>query len=102
MADAARATVIGLGLIGGSVAAGLRARGWHVTGSDVDAGREGKARDRGVVDAIGLDPSAEVTIVATPVAAVASAVKEALAATTGWVTDVGSVKASVVAEITDP
>jgi prephenate dehydrogenase len=102
MADPTRATVVGLGLIGGSVAAGLRARGWHVTGSDVDAGREGAARSRGFVDAIGLDPAAEVTVVATPVAAVASAVKEALAATTGWVTDVGSVKASVVAEVTDP
>ncbi len=102
MADPSRATVVGLGLIGGSVAAGLRSRGWHVTGHDVDPQREAQARDRGLVNTLGIDPAGEITVVATPVAAVASAVKEALAATTGWVTDVGSVKAGIAAEVADP
>jgi prephenate dehydrogenase len=100
--DISRANVVGLGLVGGSVAAGLRARGWQVSGTDVDPGRESEAARRGVVDELGLDPSAALTVVATPVGDVAAAVKEALAATTGWVTDVGSVKAGIVAEVADP
>jgi prephenate dehydrogenase len=31
-----RANVIGLGLIGGSIALGLRDQGWHVSGDDND------------------------------------------------------------------
>ncbi len=50
-----RANVIGLGLIGGSVALALRERGWHVSGEDIDTATASAALDRGVVDAIGLD-----------------------------------------------
>lgn len=94
-ADRRRANVIGLGLIGGSVALGLRERGWHVTGDDSDPSAVDTALARGVVDAGGLDPTAELTVVAVPVLAVADQVKRALAETTGAVTDVGSVKAMV-------
>jgi prephenate dehydrogenase len=96
-----RANVVGLGLVGGSVATGLRARGWHVSGTDLDPARTAEAARRGAIDATGLRPDADLTVVATPVAAVVSAVKEALASTTGWVTDVGSVKAGIAAEVAD-
>ena len=56
----------------------------------------------GLVASIGLDPLAEITFVATPVLTVADQVKRALAETSGLVTDVGSVKAAVVAAIDDP
>jgi prephenate dehydrogenase len=90
---ARRANVIGLGLIGGSVALALRGQGWRVTGDDTEAETAATALERGVVDAIGLDADAEITFVAVPVLATADQVKRALAETSGAVTDVGSVKA---------
>jgi prephenate dehydrogenase len=79
MAEARRANVVGLGLIGGSVGRALRARGWRVHGTDVDAARAADAAARGVVDGTGIDPEAEITFVAVPALAVADAVKDALA-----------------------
>ncbi len=90
-----RANVIGLGLIGGSVALGLRRQGWHVTGDDTAADIAEAALARDVVDAVGLDPDAEVTVVAVPVLAASDQIKRALAETSGAVTDVGSVKAQI-------
>lgn len=89
------ANVIGLGLVGGSIALGLRERGWRVVGDDSSAQTLATALERGVVDSTGLDPAAEITFVAVPVLAVADQVKRALAETSGVVTDVGSVKAPV-------
>ena len=102
---ARRAGVVGCGLIGGSIAYGLRAAGWHVTGSDADHGRAAQGLALGAVDAVGIDPMAEVTFVCTPVAAVPEVAAEVLAATAaggGAVTDVGSVKRSVVEAVADP
>lgn len=96
-----RANVIGLGLIGGSVALGLRQQGWHVTGDDVSGSTTAAALDRQVVDALGLDPTAEITFIAVPVLAAADQVKRALAETAGAVTDVGSVKAALCAAAHD-
>lgn len=96
------ANVIGLGLVGGSIALGLRRRGWRVHGDDADASTADRAVSGGVVDRIGLDPRAELTFVAVPVSATADAVKRALADTRGLVTDVGSVKAPIAADCTDP
>ena len=90
-----RANVIGLGLIGGSVALGLRRQGWHVSGEDIDADTALAAIDRGIVDRLGLDSDAEITFVAVPVLAASDQVKRALAETAGAVTDVGSVKAAI-------
>jgi prephenate dehydrogenase len=97
-----RANVIGLGLVGGSVALALRERGWSVCGDDADPGRGSRALELGAVDRLGLDEHAEITFVAVPVLAVPDQVKRALADTTGVVTDVGSVKASVCAVCDDP
>ena len=96
-----RANVIGLGLIGGSVALGLRQIGWHVSGDDVDRATAEQAIARGVVDDLGLDAGAEITFVAVPVLATADQVKRALAETAGAVTDVGSVKAAICAATGD-
>lgn len=97
-----RAGVVGIGLIGGSIGLGLRKAGWYVTGADRNEATAARALELGAVDAIGVDPAAQVTFVATPVAVVAPAAREALAATTGAVTDVAGVKASVVAALDDP
>lgn len=99
MARPPRAAVIGTGLIGGSIGMALRARGWYVVGQDRDAARAARALELGALDAVGLEPDVEITFVATPVGAVADAAREALAATSGIVTDVGSVKAPIVAGV---
>lgn len=97
-----RANVIGLGLIGGSIALALKRQGWVVSGDDSRDPACATALERGVIDAIGLDASAEITFVAVPVLAIAEQVTRALESTTGLVTDVGSVKAPVCRTHTDP
>lgn len=95
-----RVTIIGLGLIGGSIGLALRAAGWQVSGVDATATAVEQALNLGVIDSPGLDPESTITFVAVPVRAVAEQVRRALAETAGVVTDVGSAKASVVAEVT--
>ncbi|MCU1496916.1 MAG: tyrA [Acidimicrobiales bacterium] len=102
LAGPQRASIIGTGLIGGSIGMALRASGWHVSGTDLDPAVERRALELGALDAIGLDPDSTITFVAAPVRAIAAEVRRALAATTGIVTDVGSVKGSVVADLDDP
>jgi prephenate dehydrogenase len=96
-----RANVVGLGLVGGSVALALRARGWRVSGEDPDEARARLALERGVVAALGIDAAAEVSVVATPVGAVAEAARRLLGTTSGVVTDVGGVKRAVAESIPD-
>lgn len=95
------ANVIGLGLVGGSVALGLRQRGWRVHGDDARPDTVARAVELEVIDAGGLDPDAEITFVAVPVLAIADSVKRALDETTGLVTDVGSVKGPIAAACVD-
>jgi len=97
-----RAGIVGTGLIGGSIGMALRARGWHVTGTDRDAARAARAVELGALDELGVDPDAEITFVATPVRAIPDAARAALDAGPGIVTDVGSVKGSVVAAVDSP
>lgn len=97
-----RATVVGTGLIGGSIARALRERGWHVSGVDRDDAHVERALELGVIDAVGFDPDSELTFLATPVGQIADAAKDALARTAGVVTDVGGVKSSIVGAIDDP
>ena len=97
-----RANVVGLGLIGGSVAAALGERGWHVSGTDDDAARCATALERGLVAAVGVDPDADISIVATPVSSIVGWVEKLLGATRGVVTDVGSVKAPIARAVSDP
>jgi prephenate dehydrogenase len=101
-----RAAVVGTGLIGGSIGLALRARGWHVTGHDHDEARALQAVQAGVIDAVGLDPGAEVTFVATPLDAVTKEVAAVFAQAglrgDAVVTDVAGVKGPVVAAIANP
>lgn len=101
------ANVLGLGLIGGSVALALRERGWRVVGTDTDPERVRMAIDRHIVDQASidqhaLDPGAEITFVAVPPKSMIDEVRRALRDTTGVVTDVGSVKATLCDAIDDP
>ena len=101
--DPARtANVIGLGLIGGSIALGLRRRGWTVHGDDASPAITTRALDGGVIDATGLATDATITFVAVPVSAIVDQVRRALIETTGTVTDVGSVKSPVCEACDDP
>ncbi|HXQ59501.1 MAG TPA: prephenate dehydrogenase [Acidimicrobiales bacterium] len=101
-----RAAVVGTGLIGGSIGLALRARGWHVTGHDADTERAEQAQRAGALDAVGFDPDARVTFVATPVDAVAKAVADVFGQrglrADAVVTDVAGVKGPVMAAVGDP
>jgi prephenate dehydrogenase len=93
-----RAQVVGTGLIGGSIGLALRAAGWHVTGTDRNEAFAARALELGAIDAVGEDADAELTFVATPVGTVAEVAK----GRPGVVTDVGSVKASIVTGVDHP
>jgi len=101
-----RALVVGTGLIGGSIALGLRRRGWHVSGLDADEERVSAALEAGVIDAVGDDLEAEVVFVAVPAAAVAGVAGRVLEAggriADAVVTDVSGVKTTIVEEADHP
>lgn len=96
------ANVVGLGLIGGSIALALSARGWTVHGVDINTSTEDRAVAIRAISASGLAQHADVTFVAVPVEQAAEAVAHALAHTVGPVTDVGSVKSPLCNRFSDP
>jgi prephenate dehydrogenase len=96
-----RATVVGVGLIGGSIALALRDRGWHVTGVDRDETRLDRAVELGAIHGRDVDPDADLVVVATPVAQIPQAARDALARTSAVVTDVGGVKETIVESVHD-
>ncbi len=103
---ARRAMIFGTGLIGGSVGAGLRQRGWHVSGVDVAEGVSARAVELGALTAEGIDLRADLVVVATPVHDAAVVIASILGSEE-WnpeavVTDVGSVKAPLVASVDHP
>lgn len=98
MTTSRRAAVLGTGLIGGSIGLALRQQGWHVVGRDRDSERARRALELGALDELldeGVDVDVDITFVATPVGAVVDTAREALAHTSGFVTDVGSVKRTI-------
>jgi prephenate dehydrogenase len=101
-----RALVVGTGLIGGSIALGLRRRGWHVSGLDADEHHAREALEHEVVDAIGDDPEAEVVFVATPATSVGRValglLRYGARRPDAVVTDVSGVKQAIVAEADHP
>jgi prephenate dehydrogenase len=101
-----RAMIFGTGLIGGSVGAGLRRRGWHVSGVDATVGVAARAVELGALTTEGLDHRADLVVVATPVHAATGVIRSILDSDQ-WnreavITDVGSVKATVVAAVDHP
>ncbi|HYD10281.1 MAG TPA: prephenate dehydrogenase/arogenate dehydrogenase family protein [Acidimicrobiales bacterium] len=97
------AAVVGTGLIGGSIGLALRSLGWHVTGFDHDEARANRALEVGAVDDLGASFDAvDLAFIATPVGSVARAVNDSFASGAAVVTDVGSVKSSIVSSVDSP
>ncbi len=103
-----KVTVIGLGLIGGSLAQALRESGAVRTVSGVDSDRDSVeyALEKGIIDEGSLDvgeavSGAEVIVAATYVGTIADTIRSAVpyARDGALITDVGSVKAGIVREI---
>lgn len=99
---------MGVGLIGGSVGLALRARGaaGRVVGVDADESNLRRALDLGAIDAAALDlptaaAAAEVVVIAAPVTSTVALAREAARAGPAslLITDVGSTKARIVAEV---
>ena len=97
--------VVGLGLIGSSVARGVKARGLarRLTGYDLSPEVRARAAALGFCDEIAATPNAavrdaELVVIAVPVGATGAAVTEIAPALRqgAIVTEVGSVKASVI------
>lgn len=95
------ATVVGVGLIGGSVALVLRRLGWHVIGVDNDETRAQEALAAEVVDEMGEMRPCDLAVIATPVNSIAELAQAALDAGAAVVTDVGSVKEPIAAGVID-
>jgi prephenate dehydrogenase len=93
------ALVVGLGMMGASLAGALRKQGWIVQGSDIDQEVVARARSLGYVDQAddGVG-QVDLAIVATPVSLVAALV-ESLETRATVVTDIASVKSPVAAAI---
>jgi prephenate dehydrogenase len=96
--------IAGLGLIGGSLARDLAARGVRVLGADVDRGTVDAALCEGVLSAaLGEDwgglEDADVFVLAVPVRAAPALLESALPRLDGvrLITDAGSTKTSIVA-----
>jgi prephenate dehydrogenase len=97
--------VVGLGLIGSSLALALGSHGWRVSGDDADAEVLALAQREGIVTSTQMGDDCDVVFVATP-AGVVSEIANALCANFTSsklvVTDVAGVKGSIVAEVPDP
>lgn len=103
--DARHVAIVGLGLIGGSIARGLRAAGFEgtltgVTAQDADAER---ALELGLVDSASTDlaimlADADLIVIAVPIGVMDQVLHDvaAHASAEAVITDVGSSKASVV------
>ena len=103
MTSRPRAHVVGLGLIGGSIALALRLVGWEVSGDDADAACVAAALSREVIEHTD-SRDAEIFFVATPsstVVDVASRILSENVAGSIIVTDVAGVKESIVKSIVD-
>jgi prephenate dehydrogenase len=99
-----RAHVVGLGLIGASVALALKENGWTVTGIDHNDATVSAAISSGVVSGAELAPDIDLVVIATPAGVIAPVALATLAQLTNpdvVVTDVAGVKGSIVALVDD-
>ncbi|QEF96157.1 prephenate dehydrogenase [Stieleria maiorica] len=102
-----RVSILGVGLLGGSVGMSLRRSGVHVVGysrreSSCRAAVQAGAVDEGFTDIARASEGSDVVVIASPVDKIVGLAIEADAvlAETALITDVGSTKAEIVAEIT--
>lgn len=102
-ADAPRVAVVGVGLIGGSIALAARRAGARVVGWDPRAGAADRVCDELAGSLAQAVAGADIAIVAAPVEALIATTSEVLAGAgeETVVTDVGSVKQAVVHAIRD-
>jgi prephenate dehydrogenase len=99
------AHVVGLGLIGSSIALALRDAGWSVTGVDNDETVTNAALVAGVVGGHEPDDDVALVVVATPAGVVAKVARDVLEGSSNErliVTDVAGVKGAIVADVKDP
>lgn len=108
LAEFDRVAILGVGLIGGSIA--LAAKRWGASSTVIGYGRNlprlELAQERGIIDEVATSPeqlkTADLIVVCTPVDRIATDVIQALTLTSGTgaiVTDAGSVKGSIQAEV---
>ncbi len=105
MTSAKHAHVVGLGLIGASVALALGEAGWVVTGNDTDPGVVERALASGVIASRVADAALALVIIATPAGVVAEVAHEVLSRhddPTLVVTDVAGVKGAIVRDVVEP
>ncbi len=95
--DFKRATVhiIGLGLMGGSLAMALRGHVGRITAEDLDGDVLTQARAAGVIDAVGTAESADMVVLAVPVQAIIDLVPVLQVKPGALVIDLGSTKTRV-------
>ncbi|MGD9857064.1 MAG: prephenate dehydrogenase [Planctomycetaceae bacterium] len=101
--------IVGVGLIGGSIAAAVKARGLARTVVGIGRSRDRleAAREAGLLDVVAVDIAAsaesELVIVCTPVDRIAADVQDAGARSkcSAVITDAGSVKGAICAELAD-
>lgn len=99
--------IVGLGLIGGSMAWDLRSLGFQVLGVSMREQTCQKAIAKGIVDdasmSLSLMATADVIFICTPIGAIASTVEQLVPhlSSAAIVTDVGSVKAPVVQALSE-
>lgn len=101
-------TIIGVGLIGGSLALSARGKGVfkHITGIDIDQKNLRKAKELGAIDAFTFDleegvKDAELVVIATPVGVIVPLIKKMIPLLKKGtiITDVGSVKAEIIKQV---
>jgi prephenate dehydrogenase len=100
-----RAHVVGLGLIGASIALALQEQGWTVSGVDLDHEITSAALSTGVISLAELTSDVDLVVIAVPagvVASVAASILESLDSPSLIVTDVAGVKGSIVDRVLDP
>ena len=105
MTSARSAHVVGLGLIGASLALALRDAGWRVSGEDIDPDAVDRARRAGIIGSQSLDDLVDLVAIATPAGAVAPAAEDYLRRLENRaliVTDVAGVKGAIVRDVADP
>jgi prephenate dehydrogenase len=99
------AHVIGLGLIGSSVALALGEAGWDVSGTDLDPSIVAEALAEGIIEGSEKVDEVSLVFIATPASVVAETANAILRGSSNGsliVTDVAGVKGTIVSEVGDP